>query len=240
MVQVIRKEEKVPIFNYKLKFIYFVILVTAMVVIYMLTFGEQGTSYQDGQIHTDNRMNSKFVAVEVEKSSDVIKQGTEQSDSAVTASLGSIGSSTSSFIPTSSADVYSTNSLPQQIDGGQQPIIQDPQLSQFQQPEQSLIQQPDQTLVQQPVQPAPQQPLENQPQPVLPQVPQTPLQPEGQCPALDMGGIHDRITKSCEVDRFKNNWVELVAMYDIAPHHLLYDVDRNYVWVREYNSLYFL
>ncbi|XP_063690162.1 uncharacterized protein LOC134822826 [Bolinopsis microptera] len=230
MVQVIKKEENVPILNYKLKLIYFVIIVTAMVVIYMLTFGERGTSYQEGQIHTDNRMNSK--SVEVETFSEVTEEGTEQSDLDMTASLGSI-------FPTSSANVYSTNSLPQQIDGGQQPVIQDPQLSQVQQPEQSVIQQPDQTLVQQPVQPqqsdipqpVPQQPLENQPQPVIPQVPQTPLQPVGQCPALDMGGIHDRITKSCEVDRFKNNWVELVAMYDIAPHHLLYDVDRNYVWV---------
>ena len=282
MVQIVQQEEKVPVFTFKLKFIYFVILLTAMVVIYMLTFGEGSSGYQDELIYTDNSANFNSIGQKVEESFRMNDETQKPSDSGGNGLFSSVPSSTTTTPSSNSpAVLISTNqqnviveqpatqppqqSLVQQPQQGlaQPPVIQQQQ-SFVQQPQQNLIQQPQQNVAQpqiqaqqnefvQPVIQQTQQGLEQQPQrsfeqqPAIqqpqqsfvqqtaiqqPAQPQLQQQPLGQCPTLDTSSIHERITKVCKVERFKNNWNELVAMYDIPPQHLLYDVDRNYVWVR--------
>ena len=248
MVQIVEKEEKSPILTFKLKFVYSVILLTAIVVIYMLTFGEDGTSYQNELIYTD-------VNVPKSKSKEDIVPvvQTDKSDSLAPELKGAtnppttkISSSSSEYISDNNNNFVSEQQQQQLVnEQTQQNFVQQPQPQQppAEQPAQQPAEQPaaqpaEQPAFQQPLQPAVQPAEQPALQPAVQPAVQPAAQPAAQavmdtsqCPKLDMRSIHDRITQSCEIDRFKNNWIELVSMYDIPPRHLLYDVDRNYVWV---------
>ena len=52
------------------------------------------------------------------------------------------------------------------------------------------------------------------------------------CAAVEMNSILERLSEFCGgVKRFKNNWFELLTMYNINPKRLVYDLDRDYVWM---------
>ena len=230
MVQIVEKEEKSTMVRTKLKFVYSVILLAAVVVVYMLVFGEDGAPRQSQLIYTDvNVVKQREDTVPV----DTIPVNTVPVDTVPVDTIP-VDTVPVDTVPVVHTDKVDGTSLPPTSSSSsgfttdknnfvQQQSLDGQQTQQAFEPSQhDFIQQP---AVQPAVQPAQQPAVQPAVQPEMSQA------DTSQCPELEKSLIHDRITESCEIDRFKNNWIELVSKYDIPSHRLLYDVDRNYVWV---------